>query len=85
MNKNNKEQKLNEASNLLDECKLNLSYLTQNINDSEDNKKISEINSKKWLTFLWIPFFFFKSVLISHNNWSVSFSPFCINKTRIRL
>ena len=40
------EQKLNEAQSILDSCKLNISYLIQNINENEDNEKISNINIK---------------------------------------
>ncbi len=40
------EQKLNEAQSILDSCKLNISYLIQNINENEDNEKISKINIK---------------------------------------
>ena len=40
------EQKLDEAQSLLDNCKLNISHLIQNINENEDNEKISKINIK---------------------------------------
>ena len=39
-------EKISEALILLDDCKTTLSYLTQNINENEDNGKISKINLK---------------------------------------
>ena len=39
-------EKISEALILLDDCKTTLSYLTQNINENEDNDKISKINLK---------------------------------------
>ncbi len=41
-----KEQKTNDAINLLDNCKMTLSFLLQKINENEDNEKISRINEK---------------------------------------
>ncbi len=40
------DEKITEAVSLLDNCKLNLSYLLQKINENEDNEKISRISSK---------------------------------------
>ena len=40
------EQKINDATILLDECQISLSLLIQNIAGDEDNNKISKINSK---------------------------------------
>ena len=39
-------EKISEALILLDDCKTTLSYLTQNINENEDNDRISKINLK---------------------------------------
>ena len=39
-------EKISEALKLLDNCNLSLSYLTQNINENDDNEKILKINSK---------------------------------------
>jgi len=39
-------QKINDALVLLDDCKITLSFLIQNINENEDNDKISKINLK---------------------------------------